>query len=271
MEQYQGGWEEILQAIDEHIHLMMERYLETGNVFRCISSKIGFFPYSQCLRKVLADKDWDRLNNFIYQENCFRSLCSLMCGDTHYWAFLDMLDALAVGNMKTLDLLIPYKTETVTHIFPVYRPATNMLIGLWRKDSSVLDYAVPSAKKFASGKRPQWERAVAAYLLAVYDKNPREAGVQLELLCRGVMRTDFDADSDKALFVPAHGLYQLAACLWDEELFQQLPMPNHKIFSKEYAIWRNTQKVHPELFAKYPEPMINSILTNPEIEMLKQN
>ena len=65
MEQYQGGWEEISQAIDEHIHLMMERYLETGNVFRCISSKIGFFPYSQCLRKVLADKDWDRLNNFI--------------------------------------------------------------------------------------------------------------------------------------------------------------------------------------------------------------
>ena len=156
-------------------------------------------------------------------------------------------------------------------LFRSYRPATNMLIGLWRKDSSVLDYAVPRAKKFVSGKRPQWERAVAAYLLAVYDKNPREAGVQLELLCRGVMRTDFDADSDKVLFVPAHGLYQLAACLWDEELFQQLPMPNHKIFSKEYAIWRNTQKVHPELFAKYPEPMINSILTNPEIEMLKQN
>ena len=85
------------------------------------------------------------------------------------------------------------------------------------------------------------------------------------------MRTDFDADSDKALFVPAHGLYQLAACLWDKELFQQLLMPNHKIFSKEYAIWRNTQKVHPELFAKYPEPMINHRLTNPEIEMLEKN
>ncbi len=28
-------------------------------------------------------KDWNRLNNLIYQEHCFRSLCSLMCGDTH--------------------------------------------------------------------------------------------------------------------------------------------------------------------------------------------
>ncbi|MDE7311716.1 MAG: hypothetical protein K2N87_08930 [Eubacterium sp.] len=217
------------------------------------------------------DKDWNRLNNLIYQENCFRSFCSLTCGSSLYWAFLDMLDALAVGNRKTLDLLVPHKTERVTHIFPAYRPATNMLIGLWRRDNSVLDDAVPRAKKFVSGKRPQWERATVAYLLAMYEKNPKEAGVQLELVCKGVMRTDFDADTDKLLFVPAHGLYQLAACLWDEELFRQLPMPDHKIFSKEYAIWRNTQKVQPELFAKYPEPMINHILTNPELEMSEQN
>ena len=151
-----------------------------------------------------------------------------MNGDTHYWAFLDMLYALAVGNMKTLDLLIPHKTEQVTHIYPTFRPATDMLIGLWRKDGSVLDYAVPRAKKFVSGKRPQWDRATV-------------------------------------------GLYQLAACLWNEKLFRQLPMPNHKIFSKEYAIWRNTQKVQPKLFAEYPEQRINQVLTNPELEMPEQN
>lgn len=174
--------------------------------------KDWIFPYAQCLGKVLMDKDWNRLNNLIYQENCFRSLCSLMCGD--------------------------YRSE---------------------------------GKKFVSGKGPQWERATIAYLLAMYDKNPKEAGVQLGLLCKGVMRADFDVDTDKTLFVPAHGLYQLAACLWDKELFQQLPMPDHKIFSKEYAVWRNTQKVHPELFAKYPETMINNVLVNPEIEMLEPN
>lgn len=37
-------------------------------------------------------------------------------------------------------------------------PATDMLFRLWRKDDSVLDYAVPRAKKFVSGKRPQWDR-----------------------------------------------------------------------------------------------------------------
>jgi hypothetical protein len=33
-------------------------------------------------------------------------------------------------------------------------------------------------KKFVSGKGPQWERATIAYLLAMYDKNPKEAGAQ---------------------------------------------------------------------------------------------
>ena len=271
MEEHQIEWGELSPIIEEHINFTMERYRETGSVFKSIVAKIGFFPYMECLGKVLTDKDWNRLNNLIYQENCFRSLCSLMCGDTHYWAFLDMLDALAVGNMKTLDLLVPHKTERVTHIYSTYRPATDMLIGLWRKDNSILEQAVPRAKKFVSGKSPQWDRATVAYLLALYDKKPEEAGVQLELVCKGAMRSDFDPDTDKVLFVSAHGLYQLAAYLWDKELFQQLPMPNHKIFSKEYAIWRNTQEVQPELFVKYPEQRFDQVLINPELEMLKQN
>ena len=138
----QSEWGELPQVIEEHIRLMMERYRETGTVFRSIITKIGFFPYAQCLGKVLKEKDWNQVNNLIYQENCFRSFCALLSGDSHYQAFLDMLDALAVGNMKTLDLLVPRKTERVTHIYSTYRPATDMLIGLWRKDNGVLDYAV---------------------------------------------------------------------------------------------------------------------------------
>lgn len=73
-------------------------------------------------------------------------------------------------------------------LFPLYRPATNMLIGLWRRDGSVLDYAVPRAKKFVSGKRPQWNRAAVAYLLAIYDKNPEEAYIAGEDETRYLMR-----------------------------------------------------------------------------------
>lgn len=263
MEQYYSRWwGQIPQTIEEHVQVITERYMETGDVSRCFDPKIGIFPYEKCLKDVLKEKNWERLNNFIYQENCVRSHASLLCGDTHYMAFLEMLGALAVGNMKTFELLLPYKIEKVTNIFPLYRPAVNMLMGLWRKDNSILDYAVPRADKFVCGKRPQWERATIAYLLALYHKNPKAAGEQLETVCKTAMRADFDS-ADKLLFVPAHGLYQLAACLWEEELFSQIPMPNHKSFCREYAIWRNTQDIKPALFAEYPKPSINQALTNP--------
>lgn len=258
MEQYKN----IVQTIEEHVHIIMERYSETGDISKCFIPKIGIFPYSWYLENILNEKDWDKLNNFIYQENCIRSLTSLLSEDSHYWAFLEMLEALAVGNIKAFELLLPDKIENVTHIFPLYRPATNMLIGLWRKNKNVLDYAVSRANKFVGGKRPQWERATTAYLLALYNKNPKEAGIQLEIVCKTAMRADFN-DTEKMLLVFAHGLYQLAAYLWDTELFQQLPMPNHKSFFKEYAIWRNTNNVQPKLFVEYPEPVINAVLINP--------
>ena len=80
------------------------------------------------------------------------------------------------------------------------------------------------------------------------------------------MRADFDS-AYKTLFVAAHGLYQLAAYLWDVELFHQLPMPNHKSFSKEYAVWRNTHEVHPVLFTQYPKPAINIALTSGSVSL----
>ena len=70
-EQNQNGREEIAQIIEEHIDFMTRRYRETGSVFKSIVTKIGFFPYMECFEKVLMDKDWDRLNNLIYQEKFF--------------------------------------------------------------------------------------------------------------------------------------------------------------------------------------------------------
>ena len=40
MGQYKNEWGEISQIIEEHINLMIKRYLETGGVFKCISAKI---------------------------------------------------------------------------------------------------------------------------------------------------------------------------------------------------------------------------------------
>lgn len=45
-------WGEISYTIiEEHINLMVGRYLETGSVFKCISAKIGFFHMHNVLGK----------------------------------------------------------------------------------------------------------------------------------------------------------------------------------------------------------------------------
>ena len=106
MEQYKSRWGECPQTVEEHINMIMGRYVETKDVFRCFTPKIGIFPYEACLENILKSKDWNQLNNFIYQENCVRSFASLMNGDSRYWSFLEMLEALAVGNIKAFEMLL---------------------------------------------------------------------------------------------------------------------------------------------------------------------
>lgn len=264
-QQYESRWGETPETMEEHVHMIMGRYLETGSLYQCFFPKIGIFPYAKYLEAVLKEQNWEKLNNLIYQENCVRSFEALTNGETHYWAFLDMLAALATSNLKIFELLLPRKMEKVTNIFSLYKPATNMLIGLWYHDEDVLKDTIPKAKKFVNGKRPQWERAIVAYLLALYEKNPKEAQEQLQRLCKTAMRSDI---ADKILFVPAHGLYQLASYVWNQELFHQLAMPDHKSFSKEYAIWRNTQSIQPKLFITYPDSKINQMLIDPSDEII---
>ena len=69
MEQYKSRWGECPQTVEEHINMIMGRYVETKDVFRCFTPKIGIFPYEACLENILKSKDWNQLNNFIYQEN----------------------------------------------------------------------------------------------------------------------------------------------------------------------------------------------------------
>lgn len=53
-----------------------------------------------------------------------------------------------------------------------------------------------------------------------------------------------------------------------QELFHQLAMPDHRSFSKEYAIWRNTQNTQPKLFVTNPDSKINQMLIDPSDEMI---
>ena len=84
---------------------------------------MAYAAYSPILNiwgDLLKEKDWEKLNNFIYKDNCVRSFNTLTNRETLYGAFLEMLEAIAVGNITTLELLLPDKIENVVNIFPLY-------------------------------------------------------------------------------------------------------------------------------------------------------
>lgn len=45
-------------------------------------------------------------------------------------------------------------------------------------------------------------------------------------------------------------------------------MPDYRSFSKEYAIWGNTQNTQPKLFVTYPDSKINQMLIDPSDEII---
>ena len=106
---------------EKFISYLKDRHnLHIDSNCRLINGLCRIFPYFKYLGDLLKEKDWEKLNNFIYKDNCVRSFNTLTNRETRYGAFLEMLEAIAVGNITTLELLLPDKIENVVNIFPLY-------------------------------------------------------------------------------------------------------------------------------------------------------
>lgn len=218
---------------------------------------------------LLIGKDWQGLNNYFYQHNrldIFPTYVYFMDppgGFVFYYA----LTAVAVGDDKSVEHLLPADRSLKKYIehvkggYPLNRVGEILLAGIWYQNSTLLDYAISKAEKFAAGKWPKWEIATVAYLLALQAHDVEKASEHLENACK-IMHTDFTS-VDKKVFASAHGLYRLAARVLDGDEFQKLSMPEYKTFNKEYAEWRNSHPEPPQLYIRFPEPVsfLNDLLT----------
>lgn len=218
---------------------------------------------------LLANKDWRGLSNYYYQR-CRLDICPVYVpfDDPPSGAgFFEALTAMAIGDDKSVEHLFPADrtpkkyNEIGKGEYPLKRVGEVLLAGIWYQDHALLDYAVPRAEKFVTGKWPKWEAAAIAYLLALQAHDVAKAGEYLENACK-VLHTDFTF-VEKKLFIYGHGLYRLAARVLDEDEFQKLPMPEYKTFSKEYAMWRSSHSELPQLYIPFPEPaaFLNDLLT----------
>lgn len=253
--------------------------------------------YENWLKECLNSSNWNGLNDLIFQMNRYDLLPACPSGYDHCWLFPSMLGAFACGEISAIERMFPHELGLTANGYPFYVVASNLLISLWynirehnepsgceadirrmcenhdgakrnhgnNKDEVMLTQALSKAEKFVTTKKPQWERATVAYLLALHNKDVAEAQTQLQEVCRSYMRSDM-SPAKKMLCVEAHGLYCLAYYLLPKEQYQQLQMPDYKNFSIEYASWR---REHPEpelhLYFEYPASMelVNQIYLAP--------
>ena len=107
------------------------------------------------------------------------------------------------------------------------------------------------------------EQHLLGYLLALKEKNPAKASLELQELCTAYQRQGYPMEKmDKCFMGEIHGLYRLARQVGNV-FFEAVKMPEHDGFFQEFEHWQASNHFpKAELFYRYPEPLsyMNQIL-----------
>lgn len=140
---------------------------------------------------------------------------------------------------------------------PFFPAAAHVLIGLWYKDKTVLEWAVPEAEQFLNRKKSTMlEKGIVSFLLDLVSGDMNKGSEDLLAVCKGLPKDKKYVLGARPFCTYAHGLYCLAQLLLPADTFQALKMPGYKNFLPEFALWR---REHPSpdlsLWFCYPEGM----------------
>lgn len=169
-----------------------------------------------------------------------------------------VLECIACGNIQAIERILPPELAQVKNCFnPFFPAAAHVLIGLWYKDGTVLEWAVPDAERFLEQKRIKLlEKGIVSFLLDLVSGDMAKGSEDLLTVCKGYTREKMPVLGVRPFCALAHGLYCLAKLLLPDDTFQSLKMPEHKNFLLDFALWRRESST-PELslWFHYPEGM----------------
>ncbi len=211
-------------------------------------------------------KDWQRANDFLYQETLFWLVPGNLESYDQCFYFITALEAYACGAEHVLENIYPYELGLAQNGYPLYVTGSNLLIAKYYNDEEMLVIAIEAANKYVKSKASRWERWVIQFLLDILDKDYAAANNSLLEVCKGYSRVQKPLQSIEDICIPAHGLYCIAAQWLTVEEFTNIKMPNHKAFLQEYAQWRRVNRnPHLKPYMIYPEKMeiINKIYSMP--------
>lgn len=207
-----------------------------------------------CIQK----EDWPGLCRVLNQVSKSAMMPVIYGGYNYERNFHCMLLCFTCGNIQAMDrILPPALTQVKNYNEPLFPVAAHLLIGLWYKDKAVLEWAVPQAEEFLTGKKAnQFGKAMVSFLLDLAREDMVRGSEDLLAVCKGYLKDKRPMLGIWPFCVYAHGLYCLAQLLLPEEVFRTLDVPKDKSFLPEFAKWR---REHPDpdrsLWFRYPESM----------------
>lgn len=177
-----------------------------------------------------------------------------------------LLDLLACDNFDNIYRTFPEGLPTSANGYPMYVHGTNLLLCLLYNSEDrtayPMDKIVNKAEKFATSKKPLWERSVISCLLGIMQGDVSRISESLQDVCAGFAKVDV-AKYMKMQCQNAYGLMILAKHFISEEKFAQIIPPEYKNFSVNYMAWLLEQKelpVEPCIACGLSEEEINDIL-----------
>jgi len=229
----------------------------------------SFNDITEVFYKEVKEKNWQRVNDFLYQDMLYHLMPGCHHGYDQCIHFHWALSAYACGAEHVIERIFPREIGLSTYGYPYMVVGTNLFMAMYYKDEILLEQAVVGATHFVNKKTTKkWERAVIQFVLDILHKDMAAANMSLQEVCKGYLRCNdnYLRYSMEDVNVPAYGIYFLARNYLSEEDFAQIEMPEHKTISTGYVQWR-LEHPTPELkvYITYPKEMdvLNKIYTLP--------
>lgn len=225
--------------------------------------------YEKQIADAVKGSDFAALKSVFYHAAKVKLLPCASSAYDHCDRLWLLLDLLACGGMDNIYRILPEGLPLSTNGYAMYVNGINILLCLLYNNEEIVIYpkdkVSAKAEKFATSKKPMWERSVVSCLLAIMNHDVSRLSESLQNVCDSYSKMSIAAYM-KIQCQNAYGLLILAKHILSAEEFNAVTLPEHKNFSKDYIEWFFHQKnLSDELCIKYEAPLekVNDILKKP--------
>lgn len=199
--------------------------------------------YESCQKE-----DFSYFHHAIFQSVRFQAISynQLDSGYDHCINFEFAVYAFAGHDKDFAKTLLPYKLGISENGNTVLKAATNMLMGIFYSDETLLNVGrIAALKKCTTKSVFKLDRAILEYLIALDSKDVPKLNECLLAICELTqsncwLNSSISLDKEFCLF--AHGLYNIAYYYLEPELFEKIQKPNFKSFWIELIDYQKSIK-----------------------------